>query len=145
MAAPIGSHCLTTNRILATTFPQVKCHDQFTFRMETFYSPYTREKALGGAFSGVVATCSKTGTGYRPFPQVRAFTPHTGGIYSPLLATTLVATFWLPTGYHPEQGFRGLFSDVAAWVKTRWTWKRGLEMLELLSGSDGRHYSPTVF
>ena len=90
----------------------------------------------------MVATCPKTGTGYHLFPQVRAFTPHTGGIYSPLLATRVVATFWLPTGYHPEQGFRGLFSDVAAWVKTRWTWKRGLEMLELLSGSDGRHYSP---
>ena len=106
-----------------------------TPHIDSFYSPYSAERALGRPFSGVVATCPKTGTGYHLFPQVRAFTPHTGGIYSPLLATRVVATFWLPTGYHPEQGFRGLFSDVAAWVKTRWTWKHGLEMLELLSGS----------
>ena len=30
------------------------------------------------------------------FPQVDWFTPHTTCMYSPSLATTLVATFWLP-------------------------------------------------
>ena len=48
----------------------------------------------------LVATCPKSRTGYHPFPQVRAFTPHC----------------WLPTGYHPEPGFHGF---------TR-TWQHGL-------------------
>ena len=56
------------------------------------------------AFSGVVATSRFLGTGYQAFAQVRAFIPHTSGIYSPQLATTLVAGKWLPTGYHPEKG-----------------------------------------
>ena len=42
-----------------------------------------------------------------------------------------LATNWLP----PRTGIPRVFPGVAAWVKTRWTWKRGLEMLELLSGN----------
>ena len=49
----------------------------------------------------VVATYLKTRSGYQAFPQVGAFIHFTRVIYSPYLATTLVATCWLPTGYHP--------------------------------------------
>ena len=108
----------------------------FTPHVESFYSPYSRGNAFVSPFSGVVASCPKTGTGCHPFPQVRVFTPQTQGIYPPLPATTPVATFRLPTGYHPEPGFRGVFPDVAAWFSTRWTWKHGLEKLELSSGSE---------
>ena len=51
----------------------------------------------------MVATSRYFGTGYQAFVQVRAFIPHARGIYSPQLATTLVAGEWLPTGYHPER------------------------------------------
>ena len=65
------------------------------------------------------------------FPQVDGFTPHTTGIYSPSLATTLVATFWLPTGYHSDLRFWGINLDMAARADTIWTRKHRLEMLEL--------------
>ena len=65
------------------------------------------------------------------FPQVDGFTPHTTVIYSPSLATTLVATFWLPTGYHPKTGFRGVNPYVAARANTCWTREHRLEMWEL--------------
>lgn len=100
------------------------------------YSPYKRKKALGRPLSGVVATCSKTGTGYHPFPQVRAFTPQTHGVYSPSMATRVVATFWLPTGYQQEPAFRGVNPDVAARGRMHRTREHRLEKWEPLSGSD---------
>ena len=102
------------------------------------YSPYKRKKALGRPLSGVVATCSKTGTGYHPFPQVRAFTPQTHGVYSPSMATRVVATFWLPTGYQRKPTFRGVNLDVAARGRMHRTREHRLEKWEPLSGSDPR-------
>jgi len=113
---------------LDPAFPQV---DGFTPHAEIFYSPCSPESALGRPFSGVVATLSKLGAGYHPFSQVRAFTPHTTCIYSLSLATTLVATFWLPTGYHPKTGFWGVNPDAAARANTSWTREHRLEMWEL--------------
>ena len=68
------------------------------------YSPYKGRKSPSEAFSGVVATSRFSGTGYQAFAQVGAFIPHAEGIYSPKLATTLVARKWLPTDYHPDKG-----------------------------------------
>ena len=109
-------------------FPQV---DGFTPHTEIFYSPQSPENALGRPFSGVVATCLKSRTGYHPFPQVDGFTPHTTGIYSPSLATTLVATFWLPTGYQRKSTFWGVNLDVAVRTDTIWTREHHLEKWEL--------------
>ena len=95
------------------------------------YSPYSGGSALEGAFSGMVATSRFFGTGYHLFPQVRAFTPQTKGIHSPLLATTLVAIFWLPTGYHPKASKCGVSSDVGTRVGTRWTRAHESEKWEL--------------
>lgn len=113
---------------LDPAFPQV---DGFTPHAEIFYSPRSPESALGRPFSGVVATLSKSGAGYHPFSQVRVFTPHTTGIYSPSLATTLVATFWLPTGYQRNSTFWGVNPDVAARADTIWTREHRMEMREL--------------
>lgn len=113
---------------LDSAFPQV---DGFTPHGEILYSPCSQEMALGGAFSGVVATSQISRTGYHPFPQVDGFTPHTTCIYSPSLATTLVATFWLPTGYQRKSTFWGVNLDVAARADTIWTREHHLEMWEL--------------
>ena len=100
----------------------------FYTHTEIYYSLCPRRSPLGKLFFwGVVATCPKSRTGYHSFPQFRAFTPH----------------YWLPAGYHPESGFRGVFPDVTAWADTRWTWKHGSEKWELLSGSDERAYFPS--
>ena len=134
-----GCHSGTKARI----WSRVPAGRRFTPHADFLYSPYSRENALGRPFSGVVATCPESRTGYHPFPQVDGFTPHTGGIYSPSLATTLVATFWLPTGYHPKTGFRGVNPYVAARANTCWTREHRLEMWELLSGSDGKAHFPS--
>ena len=108
------------------------------------YSPYSWGSALEGAFSGMVATSRFFGTGYHLFPQVRAFTPQTKGIHSPLLATTLVAIFWLPTGYHPKARKRGISPDVATQADTRLTRKHRSEKREPLSGSDRERTFPQL-
>lgn len=102
------------------------------------HSPCFQENGPGRAIPGVVATSRFLGTGYQLFSQVRAFTPHTQGIYSPQLATTLVAAFWLPTGYHPKTRKRGISPDVAARADTRWTREHRSEKRELLSGNSVR-------
>jgi len=114
-----------------SSFPQV----DGILPILTSLLPVFEGKRPRKAVFGAVATCPKSRTGYHPFPQVRAFTPQTQGIYSPLLATRVVAAFWLPTGYHPEPGFHGVFPDVGAWFDTSWTWKHVLEKLELSSGN----------
>ena len=129
--------------ISKTAFPQV---DGFTPHAELIYSSYSREKASGGLLSGVVATLRFSGTGYHPFPQVDGFTPQTCGIYSPSLATRVVATFWLPTGYQRKPTFRGVNLDVAARGRMHRTREHRLEKWEPLSGSDEKaleaHISP---
>ena len=50
--------------------------DGFIPLTRIYYSPHLRQNRLQRPFSGVAATCPKTGTGYHPFSQVRAFTPH---------------------------------------------------------------------
>ena len=101
------------------------------------------EKSPLEAFSGVVATSHFLVTGYQAFAQVRVFIPQTRGIYSPSLATTLVATFWLPTGYHPKAPKCGVSSDVGTRVGTRWTRAHESEKWELLSGNDGSAHFPS--
>ena len=84
---------------LRIAFSQV---NWFIPHSETIYSPLSRREEGAGAVFRVVAIRPKSVAGYQAFPQVRVFTPHTGRFYSPSLATTLVAIFWLTTGYHPR-------------------------------------------
>ena len=113
------------------TYPQVKRHADL---LPSFTPHISKKRPRKGDF-GVVATSRFFGTGYHLFPQVRAFTPHTGGIYSPSLATRVVATFRLPTGYHPKALNRLISPYVAARADTRWTREHRSEKREPLSGS----------
>ena len=108
------------------------------------YSPSRGGKRVPRAFSRVVATCVFFWIGYHLFSQVKTFTPHAKGIYSPSLATRVVATFRLPTGYHPKARTSWVSPDVATRADTTWTRANDSEKWELLSGNKSQGTFPQL-